>query len=407
MSGRSVINHHLKPDWESLSDHVRETACSEAARESRLWALEVLRRFLGDDWVSRFHAATGGLPEFLACAASHSVALIQMLEWAARIQATETLPGAAVLRRHLRQDLVEHRMMHTALQMEIAALAASRIDAPAFEAGTRARWPVDVTIAHRGGSIPIEAFVLTIDQQMRNGFRSDDAVSQRMRRLRVEYGVEFDGELRSPLADDALDYWLDQLESCAHQVAATGMPIHLEDEHSNIRVAPARTSGSRRFSGPVRHGRGWDRTEDRLRRKAEQARLSGARWLRLDMRDGLWQFSNWSTLPFVVRTDNIAAATADSVAGLGLDGLVVSSGACQLQGEYIGQSRRAETHLGVARKLDEFRARETVIVPLTERGVTEAPAWYQMYKAEPSWLDNALHRAGLPRLSAVVAPGTP
>lgn len=402
-----MIDHHLKPDWGSLSDRLDETACSEAARESRLWAIEVLRRFFGDDWVGRFHAATGGLPEFLACAASHPVALIQVLEWAARIQAAETLSGAAVLQRHLRQDLVEHRILHTALQMEIAALAASGIDVPAFETRTRGRWPVDVTIAHRGGSIPIEAFVLTIDQRMRNGFRSDDAVSRWMSRLRVEYDVKFDGELRSPLADDALDHWLHQLEGCARQVAATGVPIHLENEHSSIRVAPTHRSGGGRFSGPVRHGRGWDRTEDRLRRKAEQARLSGARWLRLDMRDGLWQVSNWSALPFVARTDNIAAATAEAVAGLGLDGLVISSGACQVQGEYIAQSRRAETHLGLARKLDEFRARETVIVPLTERGFAEAPAWYQMYEAEPSWLDDALHRAGRPRLSAIVAAGTP
>lgn len=403
MLNRSPTEASLLPDWEWFGDRMRAAPRPDAASEAGVWAFDVLRPYFGDDWVTKFYIANGHVPEFLCYAPSHSVALVQALEWAAGIEATEAMPGAALLRRQVRGNLVGHQLLHTALQMEVAALAAAVVGPPSFEVRLSGRSPVDVVIGDVPDAIPIEAFVLTVDELMRQGFRDDDALSKEMGRVRFEHGVEFHGELRASLSDEDTRHWLEALEGAGRRVAATGVPESLTDAHSEVGVFPASEAGGAKFSGPPRSGRGWERTEQRLRQKAAQARESGARWLRVDMRDGLWQFSSWSMLPFAGRADNIAAATADAVAHLGLDGVVVSSGACWAQGQFIEQSRVTDGHLGIARKLDYFRARETVIVPLSERGFAQAPAWRRMYEAEPSWLEEALGRAGKALLSEIFA----
>jgi hypothetical protein len=400
MSRGSAADSDLVPSWDWICSQMRDTSRPDAARRAGLWALGVLRPFFGDDWVARFHAAAKHVPGFLLQAPSHSVALVEVLEWAARIDATRNVPGSRSVRRHLQRDLVEHRVTHTALQLELAALAAT-VGTSSFEVRLGSESPVDVVIAHGSGSIPIEAFVLNLDDRMREGFRNDDDLSNGMSRVRFQHDVEFDGELRAPLAGAELADWLKRLDAVATRVSASGEYERLTDEHSDVNVVPGHLAGDLRFSGPPRIGRGWDRTERRLRDKGEQARASGARWLRVDIRDGLWQFSSWSTRPFPERVDNIAAATALALAGLGLDGIVVSSGACQLQGDYIGQSRPYPEHLGMGRRLDYFRARETVILPLTEQGHRDANIWHLMYEAEPSWLDAALAGYGQPSLAEV------
>lgn len=410
MANRSATDSDLVPSWDWISDRIRDTSRPDAARRAGLWALDVLRPFFGDDWVTRFHTAAKFVPGFLLQVPSHSVALVEVLEWAARIDATRDVPGSRSVRRHLQRDLVEHRLSHTALQLELAALAAT-VGRSSFEVRLASASPVDVVITHGDGSIPIEAFVLNLDEQMRAGFRSDDELSNGMMRIRFQHDVEFDGELRAPLVGAELADWLRRLDEVAARVAAAGEHEHFADDHSDVNVVPAHVADGLRFSGPPRLGRGWDRTERRLRAKGEQARTSGARWLRVDMRDGLWQFSSWSTQPFPVRVDNIATATAQALAGLGLDGIVVSSGACQLQGDYIGLSRPSSEHLGMGRRLDYFRARETVILPFTEQGFCEANIWHAMYEREPDWLTEALMRHGQPSLdeifssSAFAAPG--
>lgn len=59
--------------------------------------------------------------------------------------------------------------------------------------------------------------------------------------------------------------------------------------------------------------------------------------------------------------------------------------------------------VGLRRRLDALRTRETIIVPLSSDGGRQAATWRDMYDAEPRWLEEALTTASLPGISAIEA----
>ena len=81
----------------------------------------------------------------------------------------------------------------------------------------------------------------------------------------------------------------------------------------------------------------------------------------------------------------------------GIDGAVLSNGAGFAQSQFYGESARTtQGCYGIRRVLPAARARETMIIPVTQRGRSQATAWLRMYDAEEHWLDWALARAGIP-----------
>jgi hypothetical protein len=81
----------------------------------------------------------------------------------------------------------------------------------------------------------------------------------------------------------------------------------------------------------------------------------------------------------------------------GIDGAVLSNGAGFAQSQFKGESARTtEGCYGIRRVLPAARVRETMIIPATLRGRSQATTWLRMYDAEEHWLDWALARAGIP-----------
>ena len=141
-----------------------------------------------------------------------------------------------------------------------------------------------------------------------------------------------------------------------------------------------------------------------LRDKVKQMQRSGATWLRIDLMDGLWQFSAWSQSPLGPKTEAMSGAVRAALGGLsGIRGVVMSSSCATTMSRLTGQSTLVDGTYGLVRDLGNFKGRETLVIPLVEDAEAEALAWVHLYDSEPSWLDTALGELGHPPMSELGA----
>ena len=159
------------------------------------------------------------------------------------------------------------------------------------------------------------------------------------------------------------------------------------------------------LEGPDTRSVGWRRASGLIGGKARD--WSGAPdpvWLRADLLDGTWLFSDWALQDLPQKTEWMAALLAEAVGDAGTGGVVVSCG------QQIGPRAVTEDYrgtggiIGLRRRLDALRMRETIIVPLTPDATGQASMWRDMrdmYDAEPGWLERQLRAASLPGIAAI------
>lgn len=381
-----------------LFEMARRTTRNDHARAAGTWALGILHDVLGPDWPTHHHRANGHLPAFLLNATTHPVAFQEQLELAARLATLGDRPGFAKVRRELRTDITPTRTLHTQLQLELGDLGAA-IGAPVgFEHGTGA--PADVTV----GDLTFEAVVVTADVGFRDDRTYSEKLTGRLWHVRATYNVDIDGTFPDRLDDDATARWLDAVEHAARQVSTSGEPTVVQIGPASVTISPAGTGGPGRFEGPTMIGAGWERTAARLRGKAEQAARSGARWLRVDLRDGTFGFSPWYQQPLDQRSDSLAAAVRTTLDGSALDGVAVSSGALDtFRGLDVGSHTHPNGHQAHVHWIGPARARELYTVALTDRGRTDTQTVVDMYGQEPSRLDEHLGVHGFEPVAVLLA----
>lgn len=342
-----------------------------------------------------FWHATGFAPGIVH-APWHGVAFDELVDLALRVADTAGIAGRAKLRRVTRTDLTGDRLLHSSLQLEVAALARRAGADVQFEVKQQSGKPVDVVVNHDGRTIGVEAFVILTDDQMRTGREYAGRIGDHMSGIRHKFDVEFDGQLTVQLDDDETAAWLDALATAADEANLEQHTVRVHHRAGTINVIPGRLATRATFTGPQQSGDGWTRTARRLHGKAEQAQESGATWLRVDVRDGLWQFTPWSQTGLPEKTNELAGAIAHALQGIPVHGVVATSGSCMAQGEYVGETYRGPASVGLRRLIGQFRVRETIIVALREEALAEGPLWYQLYDAEPTWRSELLSRVGLP-----------
>lgn len=91
---------------------------------------------------------------------------------------------------------------------------------------------------------------------------------------------------------------------------------------ATIQIVPQSQELGGGLRGPEMRGDSWARIAPRIHQKVEAAVESGASWLRLDARDGLWQFTEWSTRPLAEKLQLLDAAVRGLLGGL--SGIIVS-----------------------------------------------------------------------------------
>jgi hypothetical protein len=382
--------------FDELEERFAHGERPKAWSEAGLWAMNEMRALLGDEWPSET-ARTGWFPAELGSAYSHTVAFARLMELALRLREFGSTSGMATVRNALKSDRTPQRWFHTAMQLEVAALAAASGADVKFEASEQGVYPADVRLTTSVGSLAIETFAVLTSERWRNAADASDAISARISGIENRYGVSCDVDFASEtLQEDELARFLDEIEFGAAVVKA-GQPIHV------VRVQRASASVGRgidtRFSGPPISENPWPRLAARVARKREQTRSSNEGvWLRVDLLDGIWQFSPWAQAPLAQKVEALALQLRQE---LGRDigqvaGVIASSGSLLAQGRFTDETVRAlDGSSGVRRVLAPVRVRETLVIPFGPESLPAGHFFRELYAEEAAWLDAALAKQDL------------
>ena len=320
--------------WESW-DLLIETTAREPGTPRALAAekaIGIMRSVLGEDWLN-IDAAL--IPDEVALAFSHTLAFVQLLELALRLEEFKDVPGAAVLRRKLKTDRRPDSWRHVELQLELAALTAAAGASIEFERGPKDGWPADVVATLDGEPVPFEAFSVLTSQEWRAADRASDELVNRILAPEIRHNLSIVADFRgSVLAPDELEDWLRRFEVAAEDVANDGEPRTVTAEVVSADIAPADKGPPSRFSGPPIVFNGWERMLGKLEQKSRQTSASpDGVWLRVDVLDGMWQFTEWARYDLaqklLVMEEYLCQAFT---AAASLAGFSVSTGAAMAQG---------------------------------------------------------------------------
>jgi len=97
-----------------------------------------------------------------------------------------------------------------------------------------------------------------------------------------------------------------------------------------IHLAPWSDPGNTEITleGPVTTGAEWRRASGIIQSKAQDWAGSPVPvWLRVDLLDGTWLFSNWARRSLPGKAEWVAALMTEATAGTDVEGIVISCGA--------------------------------------------------------------------------------
>jgi len=387
----------LGPTWDLYRRMADSSKVRPARRQAVLWALGELERRMGPDWLERYWESAGHVPAEVNLGFGHVAAFGNLLDLALRYHVLDDAPGIGRVQREMRQDLRDQRRLHSALQLEVAVLGLQAGFTASLEARPTGRGgPSDVILYRDEEMLQVETFAVLRDKRSQEAAAHWDWIMAQIRNIGWRSGAGIGGDLGERLDRELSLELLQLIETAAQAAAATGEEQSVEFHEARLRALPPGRSAYE-LRGGVEEGRGWPRIEAKLIQKARQASRAGGGWLRADVRDGMWQFTPWARAGLRAQIDQIADLIRPVLGQMqGIDGVVLSSGALLAQGEFHGESARAEGECyGLRRVLPAVRVRETMIVPVTLRGYDQVRIWRDMYNTEEYWLDWALRQAGL------------
>ena len=400
-----AVNVTAPVDWATLRQRIERSARSQTWRDVGCWALDSVRRQLGEDWPTTHLERGLPLPTELVDAGSNMEAFSHLLEFGLRLELLQDVAGFGRIRRTLKTDIRDQARRHALIQLEVASLASrAGLRVQLERSGSELGGPADVVVGTEGSEVVAEVRVVLPDQITAAGAQYDHEVGRVLTRLTMTHDVVFDGQMTARLEETQRSEWFSQLEAAAERVAATGEPQVVAWESETVTVRPMTSGTGSSFTGPVTRAKGWIRTSGLLQGKATQLAAQGGGWLRVDSLDGLFWASAWAPKPLARRTDEISALIHDSVQQhSSIYGVVLTSGSCWAP-RLVGRSCcTASGSYGLERPLPLARGRATFIVPLQENARIGTTLWRDLYNDEAAWLDWALGQAGLPSTGKIAS----
>ena len=403
----SLLNAATPPTWDDLVDRVQTGTGSAARHQVGAWAIRRVEHALGDDWPQRWYARFGDLPAFVGRPGSDAAAYAQLVETALRLDTV-----ADVLRfRRLTKDWSHHlepiRLGHVDLQLEVAALARSAGHAAEFEKPielSNSQRPADVVLGTESGSFIVECFCVYTDRATGTALSYDRNLGFRLRMMAIDHDVSISGRWDVRLPEPETAQLLAQAAAAMDEARAGQHPAVVRWPGIELRVEPGPLSSDQavRLIGPQTTSPGWSRAGQIIEGKAQDwADAPLPVWLRVDLLDGTWLFSQWAQRDLPSKTQWMADLLAQTLSGTRIAGVVISGG------PRIDPNAPAEDHAdhrgvtGMRRHLDALRTRDTLIVPLTKEGQRHTAVWRSLYDTEPAWLQLALRAASLPGIDAI------
>lgn len=392
----------IEPSWNLVRRLFEGTHRSSAWHDTGVWAVDRLEEHLGHSWACDVLAAGDALKSRIALAPAHTQAFASLLELAMRLELTVSLRGRPTLIKELKRDRRLARLVHTEIILEMVTVAGALGIGAATEVADM-RNPVDVVFGWNESDVPVEAMALLTDDEFR---QTDEATSQ-LRDAVLSVSIQ----IRAHVTLDLNSIPADQRAVCelirilAEEANSRGGLARRSIEFGTVTVDVRDGFAPPTTSGPTISRDGWERTSLRLLTKARKDYSERSTWLRVDVLDGLWQFTQWAEVDLASKLSAIAdkvrgdLADIDSVAGV-----VLSSGAIRAAGTHSDELARDVTTqaVGLRRLLPFYRVRETMIVPIQPDVGDETQLWTSVYDSEPEWLGDSLDRLGLPDASSIL-----
>lgn len=115
------------PSWSYFRDGFENASPvrSPAWRRVGVWAVDRLRKHLGDEWPRRTWEKNGQLPGGMALAIGHPAAYFELIELALWLEILCDREGFAALLRSFKRDPRDDVVPHLRLELEVGALAAA------------------------------------------------------------------------------------------------------------------------------------------------------------------------------------------------------------------------------------------------------------------------------------------
>jgi hypothetical protein len=390
-----------------LADRFDHGERPEAWRAAGRFALGHVRDVLGEDWLAEVQRQSKWFPPELGAAYIHTREYARLLELALRLSSFEPTHGIAGVRNALRSDRRPERWVHTLLQLEVASLAVAADAEVRFEARTATGgYPADVLIDRNGVAIPVEVFAVLPSMQWRAAVASSDAIGDRIRAIEQTYGVTCEVDFSNEhLATEVLARFLDDIELGA-AVVSSGQPVHVA--RSGNATAMVRREGESRLVGPPITENPWRRISARVEQKRDQTKGSPDRvWLRVDLLDGTWQFSQWAQASLAAKLEQFSTHIRELLKPEtgNVAGVIASSGSALAQGRFSDETIRAlDGSSALRRVIAPVRVRETMVIPFGPDALEAGHFLREIYAAEPEWFDGALKAADLNPIADIFPP---
>jgi hypothetical protein len=383
-------------DWDWLREKMLGCPWSPEARDAGVWALDLLRAELGPRWPKAWRGPGSAPPEVAQCWFLLS-AFAYTLDLALGFAILRDRPGIAGLRSVVKQTSRDDALASPRLQLRLAALALSigyGVDLePHLPDGES---PADLLIANDQARIGAEVFAQLRDEKTLAANEWMDSISDDLRQIGDESKVDFRGAVEGALSSDETAELLDELRSRA-PLAGRGIefPAVVIGEVSVAVLPPAGPGGERNFQMP--HADFDRRLKNRLRKKADQTRKSRANWLVIDSLDHLWHMTGWAQQPLGAKAQALAGIFRETLDDQEhLHGVVISDGAGLMRGEVEEETLVLDRGIVARRRrIDWWRARESVVVPLRDSALADAEAWGLILDTERGWLARALEGQGV------------
>lgn len=396
-----------EPSWRQLQGLFRSSQRSGAWRRVGEWALDKLSEQLGEHWPASVWAKYSRLPGGLAFASTHTVAYAELVELALRMELLRDSVRFVPLRRALQTDPREELVRHLRLQLEVGALALRDGYSSEFEPsipGGERRGDLAIDLAGAGPAV-IETRAVLPDAGAVAVSEFTDRLFPEINWIVSRHGASCHGTVSEILDRRASEELLAEIEARARLVSAglLAPPIRFHGADLTVARAGGESAGLR---GPRIGGDGWPRIASRLVEKAEQTVGASNVWLRFDVLQGLWQFSQWSQADLATKAEQLGAAVTAVLAPYKhVRGAVLSSGSLLSQGEFEDEEyvdAEAGT-IALRRVIEPLRVRESILVfnPPAEPCAEQVDIWRCFYAEEPSWLDWALRAFELPSIEQV------
>jgi hypothetical protein len=403
-----------EPTWDVIGRLASGGGLSETGHRVVRGLLTDVKSILGADFPARTFRKFRGLPPEFLLPAGHRSVLPMFLAFPLHLRDAASEPTFRPVLNGAVDGVDVPAWYHLRLQLETAR-ACRAMGAPVtYEPdvpGTDRKADLLVDADHAPWLVETTA-VLRGDAD-KSWEQYEDAIQHAVRAIEHRHNVNCVVSLDShPL--DAVDggglgrtteAWLATAQRAAAAARTTLTPQLVRADHGWIAAYPESAPvGTSAFSGALQERDGWKRLRRALAGKARQIDGPLPVWVRIDCRDGLFQFTDWPRMPPHERIAAMADAISTDVSWPGCaQGVVLSSGYAASLGANSAEAENvtADTLRGtfLRRLTTPGLLRETLILPFGPATHITAQQWRNAYDTEPQWLDTDLAAAGMPPLA--------